>query len=228
MELNLPIHKMKSRNIQNNNQLLPSKLRALFTGPSGSGKTQRLVNMLLEPKCLDYNHLILFTPTLDQQFAYHLMSEGFNKGLTKEEIIKITKDIKVCNIDHINDTRKCNDDSEEISNDDIDDIIANVLKVKDGDIEEDNPISVDCYTSDNMKDLPKPEYLDSSYKHILVADDCMCRKDMMPIIHNYFTHGRHYNVVPFYLNQKFVNRDPIIRRNANMLVLFNIPDPELK
>ena len=40
-----------------NSPLLPSNIRALIIGKSSCGKTTLLLNLLLQPNWLDYNHL---------------------------------------------------------------------------------------------------------------------------------------------------------------------------
>ena len=42
-----------------NSPLLPNSLRAVIVGKSGCGKTTLLINLLLRPEWLDYNHLYM-------------------------------------------------------------------------------------------------------------------------------------------------------------------------
>lgn len=215
MTLNIGLHKLKSKNTQRHNKLLPDEqVRFLFTGSSGSGKTQRLINCLLEPKFLDYTHLVLFTPTV-HQFGYHMLSEGFNSGLSKDEIIHI--------INNIDSYKEHEDD--DITNETLNNIIQSVMEARE-DLNADKyspseRINVECFTPENADDLPRAEEQDPSIKHVIVFDDCMNREEMKPVILDYFTNGRHANISPFYLNQKYTNRDTVIRENANVLCLFN-------
>lgn len=216
MTLNINLHKLKSKNNQRHNTLLPDEqIRLILTGPSRSGKTQRLVNMLLEPGFLDYNHLVLYTPTINQ-FCYHILSEGFNNGLSKQDIIGI--------INRIDEFKEDPDD--DISNESLDEIIQSVAEERENSRLADRfspseNITVDCYTPDIATELPRAEEQDSAMKHIVVFDDCMNREEMKPVIVDYFCNGRHNNISSFYLNQKYTNRDTVIRENANMICLFS-------
>ena len=53
--------------INKHHKLLPNSLRALLVGPSGCGKTNLLINLLLQPGWLDWDQLIIVTPTSDQE-----------------------------------------------------------------------------------------------------------------------------------------------------------------
>ena len=50
-----------------NNPLFPSNIRGLIIGKSNCGKTTLLLNLLLQPHWLDYNHLYVFGKSLHQQ-----------------------------------------------------------------------------------------------------------------------------------------------------------------
>ena len=50
-----------------NNPLLPHNIRGLIIGKSNCGKTTLLLNLLLQPDWLDYNHLYVFDNSLHQQ-----------------------------------------------------------------------------------------------------------------------------------------------------------------
>ena len=224
MTENIAVHNLKSKNLQRHNKLLPDEhLRAVFSGAPKSGKTQRLINMLLQPKFLDYDHLILFMPTMTQ-LCYNILAEGFNAGLSKKEIIHI--------INHIDDYKEHKDD--DLSIEVLNDIIHNALHEREKEEDElgepivSENITVDCYTPKEAKELPRAEELDPSGKHVFIVDDCTNRPDMKPIIADYFCNGRHNNISPFYLNQKFNNNDKVIRDNANMLFLFKLPATQLK
>lgn len=235
MTFNLNLDVLKKPNIQQHNPLLPNEhLRCLMTGVSGSGKTQRLFNMLLEPNFLDYNHLILFTPTVNQT-VYHLITEGFNNGLGKEDIIYM--------IENIQDFKE-NPRSKGLTNEELDNMIHSVIEAKEETLdklpvkEKENllfenarkTITVDYYSPNSLNEnpLPRCEALDHQLKHVLIADDCMNRKEMQPVIADYFTNSRHANCSSFYLNQKYTNKDTIIRDNANMILLFKTATTPIK
>ena len=56
----------------NNHETLPNSFRMLIIGSSGCGKTTLLFYMLLEPNFIDYNNLLIFTTTSEQQ-EYQLL-----------------------------------------------------------------------------------------------------------------------------------------------------------
>src|ERR1700709_2439869 len=60
-----------------------SSFRMLIVGASGCGKTSLITTFLLEPGFFDYNNLIIFTSTPNQQ-EYQLLYHGFKNKLTKE------------------------------------------------------------------------------------------------------------------------------------------------
>ena len=60
---------------RNNNPLLPSNIRGLIIGKSNCGKTTLLLNLLLQPNWLDFNHLYVFGKTLHQQ-EYQILKKG--------------------------------------------------------------------------------------------------------------------------------------------------------
>ena len=49
-----------------NSPLLPQNIRGLIIGKSNCGKTTLLLNLLLQPEWLDYNHLYVFGKSLHQ------------------------------------------------------------------------------------------------------------------------------------------------------------------
>ena len=69
---------MSERVAFNNHPNIPSSFRMLCIGSSGSGKTTLLFRMLLEPEFLDYDNLIIFTSTPQQQ-EYQLLYHGYLK-----------------------------------------------------------------------------------------------------------------------------------------------------
>ena len=60
----------------------------MIIGKSNCGKTTILLNLLLQPEWLDYNHLYVFGNTLHQQ-EYQILRKGFEVGLTKKQIENI-------------------------------------------------------------------------------------------------------------------------------------------
>lgn len=73
---------------RNHHPLLPSNLCALIIGKSSCGKSTLLYNLLLRPSWLDYNNLLVFGNSLHQT-AYRVIGEGFEKSLSKFQILNI-------------------------------------------------------------------------------------------------------------------------------------------
>ena len=76
-----------------NNPLLPNNIRGLIIGKSNCGKTTVLLNLLLQPNWLDYNHLYVFGNTLHQQ-EYQILKKAFELGLSKQQICNIFRNKK--------------------------------------------------------------------------------------------------------------------------------------
>ena len=73
-----------------NRPLHPDNIRGLIIGKSNCGKTTLLLNMLLQPSWLDYNHLYVFGNTL-HQLEYQILQKGFESGLSKQQIGNVFK-----------------------------------------------------------------------------------------------------------------------------------------
>ena len=73
---------------RNNSLLLPRNIRGLIVGKSNCGKTPLLLNLLLQPDWLDYNHLYVFGKSLHQQ-EYQILKKGFTDGLSKNQVSNI-------------------------------------------------------------------------------------------------------------------------------------------
>ena len=73
-----------------NSPLLPNNIRGLIIGKSNCGKTTLLLNLLLQPNWLDYNHLYVFGNTL-HQLEYQILKKAFDNGLSKHQIANIFK-----------------------------------------------------------------------------------------------------------------------------------------
>ena len=66
----------------------PSNIRGLIIGKSNCGKTTLLLNLLLQPRWLDYNHLYVFGKSLHQQ-EYRVLETGYEAGLSKSQVANI-------------------------------------------------------------------------------------------------------------------------------------------
>ena len=71
-----------------NNPLLPANVRAIIIGKSNCGKTTLLLNLLLQPQWLDYNHLYVFSRSFHQQ-EYQILKKGYEDGLSKKQVANI-------------------------------------------------------------------------------------------------------------------------------------------
>ena len=78
---------------RNNNPLLLNNIRGRIIGKSNCGKTTLLVNLLLQSKWLDYNHLFVFGKSL-HQLEYEIIRKGFEMKLSKEQVANIFKNKK--------------------------------------------------------------------------------------------------------------------------------------
>ena len=65
---------------RNNNKLFPKSIRGIIVGKSGCGKTTLLLNLLLKPGWLDYNHLQVFGKSLFQP-EYKILKSSLEKKL---------------------------------------------------------------------------------------------------------------------------------------------------
>ena len=68
--------------------LLPKNVRGLIIGKSSCGKTTVLMNLLLQPGWLDYDHLYIFGLSL-HQMEYQVLKKGFELGLSKNQIANV-------------------------------------------------------------------------------------------------------------------------------------------
>ena len=73
------------KNSRQNSPLLPKNIRGLIIGKSNSGKTTLLLNLILQPGWLDYNHLYVFGKSLHQK-EYQILQNGFEEELSKRQI----------------------------------------------------------------------------------------------------------------------------------------------
>jgi uridine kinase len=56
----------------------------IVCGPSGTGKTVLVLKLLIE--YLDFENLIIVSPSLDSQEEYQVFIRGLQNGLTREQI----------------------------------------------------------------------------------------------------------------------------------------------
>ena len=182
---------------RNNNKLLPKSIRGIIVGKSGCGKTTLLLNLLLRPGWLDYNHLQVFGKSLFQP-EYKILKSSFEKKLPKEVILELFS--IQSKIEQINASPEC---------------IIDEISKKRGDKE-----GIECQFFETADDVPEPEELDSSKNNLMIFDDLQLTKQNK--CEKYYIRGRHSNVDCFYLAQNyFMLPRQTIRENANFICLFS-------
>ena len=177
-----------------NSPLLPESIRGLIIGKSNCCKTTLLLNLLLQPKWLDYNHLYVFGKTLHQQ-EYQIIKKGFEVGLEKQQIVNIFKNQKEFEkvklaplevIDHYSGIRK-------------------------------GTIKADFFADCSM--IPDPTELSIEEKNLLILDDCFLGPQNKA--EAYYTRGRQNNCDTFYISQSYFRLPRhTVRENTNFIVLF--------
>ena len=186
---------------RNNNTLFPKSIRGLLVGKSNCGKSTLLMNLLLKPDWLDYDHLYVFGKSLHQK-EYKILKSGFQNGLSKGQITNIFQNQEFFH--------KKGLDAIELIN-------ASNVENKD-------KISVEFF--DDCNDIPDPSELNSNDKNLMIFDDCILEKQSKA--EAYYTRGRHNNCDSFYISQNyFLLPRKTIRENANFLVLFPQDDKNL-
>jgi hypothetical protein len=187
---------LEPRMIFNHHPNIPSSFRMLIIGSSGSGKTCLLLNMLLEPKFLDYNNLIIFTMTPLQQ-EYQFIKHGFQNNLTKESVASIL-----------------------LNQDQFKGIPIPQLMKKYSELHKENG-SISVTLTDKINELIPPDKLDKTKKHLIIFDDCITNTNQKNLS-AYFNKGRHNSCNSIYLSQSYFALDNIIRLNSNILILFKL------
>ena len=155
----------KKEKVRNNSSLLPSDIRGLIVGKSNCGKTTLLLNLLLNPGWLDYNHLFVFGKSLHQK-EYVILKKGLESGFSKEQLVNLFK----------------NQESIKSPVQLIDEYISGGGATKGG-------IKAEFY--DNCDLIPDPSTLDEEEKNLMVFDDCILEKQSKA--QSYYTRGRHGN-----------------------------------
>ena len=89
MEVN-PGFAWKKEKTRHNSPLLPDSIRGLIVGSSNCGKTTLILNLLLNPGWLDYNHLFVFGKSLHQK-EYQVLKKYFEAGLSEEQLANLFK-----------------------------------------------------------------------------------------------------------------------------------------
>ena len=180
-----------------NNPFLPRNIRGLIVGKSNCGKTTLLLNLLLQPDWLDYDHLFVFGKSLHQR-VYKIISKGFECGLSKEQISNIFD----------------NQEEEIVKKTDPVKLIERYIDQ--GGVARGN-IKANFYS--DSSEIPDPTELNEREKNLLVLDDCLLEKQTKA--EAYYTRGRHNNCDTFYISQNYFRLPrQTIRENANLIILF--------
>ena len=192
MEVNVKFA-WKSENKRNNSPLLPNNIRGLIVGKSNSGKTCLVLNLLLNPGWLDYDHLYIFGKSLHQK-EYVVLKKGIEAGLSKEQL---------ANLFH-------NQESISSPTQLIDDYISNGGVGKGG-------ITAEFF--DDCQLIPDPSLLNDQHKNLMIFDDCILERQNK--CQSFYTRGRHSNCDSFYISQNYFKLDrQTIRENSNLIILF--------
>ena len=179
-----------------NNVILPRSIRGLIVDESNFEKTTLLLNLLLQPNWLDYNHLYVFGRSL-HQMEYKILRKGFERHLSKEQIGNIFKRKR--------ELKQFGDPLELI------DTYVRTGGVTKGNIKA-------SFFEDN-KQIPDPSELNVSEKNLLILDDCLLEKQNKA--EAYYTRGRHNNCDTFYIAQNYFRLPrQTIRENSNLILLF--------
>jgi hypothetical protein len=180
----------------NHHPNLPSSFRALLIGASGCGKTCLLLQMLLEPGFIDYNNLIIFTTTPQQQ-EYQLIKHGFENNLTKESIASIV-----------------------LNQHQFKGIPIPQLMKKYAELHTQSG-GITITLTDKINELIPPDKLSKTKKHLIVFDDCITTTNQNNLS-TYFNKGRHNSCNSIYLSQSYFDLDRMIRLNSNVFILFKL------
>ena len=183
----------KKENMRHNSPLLPDSIRGLIVGSSNCGKTTLILNLLLNPGWLDYNHLYIFGKSLHQR-EYQVLRKGLEVGLSKEQLVNLFK----------------NQESIKSPIESIDEYIASGGVAKGG---------IEAEFFDDCKLIPDPSALDDREKNLMIFDDCILEKQGSA--QSYYTRGRHNSVDVFYITQSYFRLPrQTVRENANFYVFF--------
>ena len=179
---------------RDNNPMLPDNIRGLIVGKSNCGKTTLLLNLLLQPGWMDYNHLYVFGRSLHQK-EYRVLKKGYEDGLSKQQVANIFLN---------------------------QDALAKIQLSPIECIEEysgfrDGSIKADFFSDCSL--IPDPSELNVEEKNLLILDDCFLGPQTKA--EAYYTRGRHNSCDSLYISQNYFRLPRrTIRENANFIILF--------
>ena len=180
--------------MRNNSLLLPRNIRGLIVGKSNCGKTTLLLNLLLQPGWLDYNHLYVFGKSLHQR-EYQILKKGYEDGLNKKQVANIFL--------HQNALTKVN--------------LSPLEAIDEYNGVRDKSVKANFYSDCSL--IPDPAELNVEEKILLILDDCFLGKQNKAEM--FYTRGRHNNCDTIYISQNYFRLPrQTIRENANFIILF--------
>ena len=192
MEVN-PSFSWKKEKTRHNSPLLPDSIRGLICGSSNCGKTTLILNLLINPGWLDYNHLFVFGKSLHQK-EYQVLRKALEVGLSKEQLANLFKNQELIK------------SPIEV----IDEYISDGGEAKGG---------IQAEFFDDCKLIPDPGTLNDQEKNLMIFDDCILEKQSKA--QSYYTRGRHSSCDSFYISQNYFKLDrQTIRENSNLIILF--------
>ena len=174
----------------------------LIVGGTGSGKTYLLFQMLTTPGILDYERLVILTTTPDQSY-FQFLKHGFENNLKKSVINKLFELY-----------------SQGETNGAIDEICKQTSMLDGVTTQEAIPVVLTREFTDLEQVNPE------GVKTIVIFDDCITERNQSAQC-EIFTKGRHLNCHSIYLTQSFYDVEKIIRKNANVFILFEQNDKSL-
>lgn len=133
--------------------LLLRSIRGLIIGKSGCGKTNLILNLLLEPRWLDYNKLHVFGKALYQP-EYRIIKKAFEEKLHKEQM-----DMLIDNYDKV------------IRLD-----VSPLIIIKEMAKDLNRPEDIECKFFENSDDVLDLGDLDRTKKNLMIFDDLMLEK----------------------------------------------------
>lgn len=90
------------------------------------------------------------------------------------------------------------------------------------------PLKELLITGESISDIPPLEQLEGK-RTVVVFDDFLTESQShQKIIETYFTRGRHKSLCIFYLSQSYFSTPKLIRKNANVISLFQMDNREVQ
>ena len=149
-----------------------------------------IINLLLQPGWLDYNHLYAFGKSLHQQ-EYKVLRKGIEAGLIKQQVSNLFKS------------------QEALGN------ISPLTAIEKSSGARNGKIQADFY--DDCHNISDPPALDPMQKNLLLLEDCFLVKRNKAEV--YYTRGRHNNCDTIYIAQNYFRLPQhTIRENSNFIL----------